>query len=480
MAVDTRERDVRQLARARALMAEGMPYQQASEAAAWEEIQAMRAANPAPRGPDGRIVLDDDEAAFDARMADAMGQGNLEAAASSFDIEPTVMPKPVGRRAPGPVDSRGRSEAGSDIYLPKELEGYELRKPIALASDEEIEAAMAEPGGLYRSGAELPSQEDRDMHARGMVSTYNPRTGQYGYSVAYPQAAFGQGVPLGAPGRLGSRPDLVAPVVDTRTGRPIPGTHKYEKSLADTPFGQHEVYLPSNEFRQQLTAREEALRKERLARAAGVSNADAAGMDLDQLRAAGRAERADARDVRMAEVTRRAMERQNPTALLNDEWRQYVNASRLLGRPAGASPNDIAARNLETATQLAAGAVRGAIQGQGLTAQEAALNERTRQERRAATDPLDLARGAVAAGEFNSSDVLNIANRIIDDTYSSDFLGVMSTDFDDEEVALAAGDLHAQTGMPEAEALRLMQRLQGERRRRSRARNPLSGATSWF
>lgn len=338
MAVDTRERDVRQLARARALMAQGLPYQQASEAAAWEEIKAMRAANPPQRGPDGRIVLDEDEAAFDAAMADAMGQGNLEAAASEIAVEPTVL----YRTAPGRVSpATGEADAGEDLYDPEAVAAYRTRVSASEATPAQMDRANATP--LYRGGQFLPSPEDEDMYQRGQVYTVNPVTGARGYSPAYPKDLP---VGPGEPGRLGRRRDLEQPVIDSKTGLPIDNTQKYEAQFADSPFGPQAVYRPSAAFRSQLDAREAMLRRERLSQAAGVSGDEAASMDLDQLRAAGRAARADAKDARMAEVTRRAMERQNPTALLDDEWRQYVIAQRLLGKQAGPSPSTLRAAEL--------------------------------------------------------------------------------------------------------------------------------------
>ena len=273
---------------------------------------------------------------------------NLAAADSEFEMEPELT-SPVYRRAPGPVDyGTGESEAGEDIYSAEEAAAYRYRKPTAAAglpvaaTPDEVEAAM-NPGGPYRGGEYLPSQEDAAMYARGLVHNINPRTGAAGYSVAYPGTeAAGT---IGVPGRLGARQDLRQPVIDSATGQPIQGTHKYDKDVADSPLGQVEVYRPSPEFRQQLDAREATLREERLASAAGPYAAE--GMDLDQLRAAGRKRREVQRDVRKAEVTRRAMERQNPTALMDPEWRQHVSAVRLLGpKAAGPSPSALKAAEL--------------------------------------------------------------------------------------------------------------------------------------
>jgi hypothetical protein len=356
--------DTMHSARRAELEAQGVPPHIAMEQAAMEAIRARQAqvAATIPRDADGRPSLDDDEAAFDASMADAMGQSNLAAAATPLEMEPEFgqpsRPTPVYRRAPGPVDyGTGESEAGEDIYSDKEAAAYRYRKPTAAAglpvaaTPGEVEAAMA-PGGPYRGGEYLPSQEDSDMYARGMIYNVNPRTGAAGYSVAYPDTEAAGA--LGVPGRLGSRQDLRQPVRDPRTGQLIPGTHKYEKDIADSPLGQVEVYRPSPEFREQLDAQERRKRIERLGAAAGMDDADIVAMasgegpvDLEALRSAGRLRRQAGREERLAEVSRRAMERQNPTALLNDEWRQFVYANEVLGgNRAGPSPSAVRAAEL--------------------------------------------------------------------------------------------------------------------------------------
>ena len=74
---------------------------------------------------------------------------------------------------------------------------------------------------------------------------------------------------------------------------------------------------------------------------------------------------------RQAEVVARAQRQYNPQATLSPEWRDFVMAERLLrdSRNVGASPNDIAARELDTATQLAASAVQQSIRG-GIAGQQ--------------------------------------------------------------------------------------------------------------
>jgi len=94
---------------------------------------------------------------------------------------------------------------------------------------------------------------------------------------------------------------------------------------------------------------------------------------------------------RRAEVVARAQRQYNPMATLSPEWRDMVMADRLLRKPYdGASPYDIRARELDTATQLAASAVqqsmRGGIAGQSLQLQmEQAEQQRLRDLRKAAS-----------------------------------------------------------------------------------------------
>jgi hypothetical protein len=254
---------------------------------------------------------------------------NLAAADSEFEMDPVV----PYRTAPGRVSmATGEADPGMELQDPRAIAEYQTRVPASEATDEQMDAAGRT--SLYTGGPFLPSPEDLDMYQRGQVYTINPATGARGYSPAVPQGPVG----FGEPGRLGHRIDLEQPVINSATNQPIQGTHKYEKNYAESPFGQQEVYRPSTAFRQQLDAREATLREERLASAAGPYAAE--GMDLDQLRAAGRQRRELQRDVRQSEVTRRAMERQNPTALMDPEWRQHVSAVRLLGpKAAGPSPS---------------------------------------------------------------------------------------------------------------------------------------------
>jgi hypothetical protein len=457
------------------LLAQGMSEEEAMIASAWETLRARQAdvAATIPRDADGRPSLDDDEAAFDASMADAMGQGNLLAAATPLAMEPELS-APVYRRAPGPVDyGTGESEAGEDIYSAKEAAAYRTRVPSAMATEAQMEQARRTP--LYRGGQFLPSKEDLAQFARGQVMTFDPVTGARGYSPVHPT-----NLPVGPgePGRLGRRLDLERPVIDPRTGQPIQGTHKYESVPVDTPFGKHDVYRPSDAFREQLGKQEQRKRIERLGSAAGMEDADIVALasgegpvDLEALRSAGRLRRQAGREERLAEVSRRAMERQNPTALLNDEWRNYVNASKLLGKPAGASPSDVALGREQADAAMQARMGFGRDQ-RSSTAEENLINNRADAERRANTDPRELASAAVAAGQLNHSDVFKYADDLVNANYSSrpGLLGV-STYFTDNEVRLGAQRLADDLQMPLEEAEKIMRRIQQDRNRNVNASN---------
>jgi hypothetical protein len=464
-----------------ALLAQGMSEEEAMIASAWETIRARQAdvAATIPRDADGRPSLDDDEAAFDASMADAMGQSNLAAAATPLEMEPefgrSSRPTPVYRRAPGPVDyGTGESEAGEDIYDPKAAAAYRTRVPSAMATEAQMEQARSTP--LYRGGLSLPSPEDDAQYRRGQVMTFDPVTGARGYSPVHPTDLP---VGPGEPGRLGRRLDLERPVIDPRTGQPIQGTQKYESVPVDTPFGKHDVYRPSDAFREQLGKQEQRKRIERLGSAAGMDDAAIVAMasgegpvDLEALRSAGRLRRQAGREERLAEVSRRAMERQNPTALLNDEWRQFVNANRLLGgNRAGASPSDVALGREQADAAMQARMGFGRDQ-RSSTAEENLINNRADAERRANTDPRELASAAVAAGQLNHSDVFKYADDLVNANYSSrpGLLGV-STYFTDNEVRLGAQRLADDLQMPLEEAEKIMRRIQQDRNRNVNASN---------
>ncbi len=206
---------------------------------------------------------------------------------------------------------------------------------------------------------------DPDPAARGMVSTYNPATGEAGYSVAYPQKEdFPEGIPDGRPGVYGARPDLRRPVIDTATGQPIQGTSKYEKTVVMGPEGPVEVYAPSNEFRRELGERAARMRTRRLASRAGYDPMTAAEMatsgepqNLDRLRAEGDAIRDMERDARRQALVRRRMAQTNPLEYMNrtdiSDWNRMVAADGMLRRGyRGATPLDVQGAHNKQLTEL--------------------------------------------------------------------------------------------------------------------------------
>jgi len=249
--------------------------------------------------------------------------------------------------------------------------------PVDQAPEGELDRVrgLGPDGSPYRGGNVLPSQEDMDMWERGMVRVVNPVTGESSWALAHTQADM-----PGAAGRRGTRNDLMQPFVNPATGKYVrrqDGTaaQKYAPvssynapdGTADgadfpiqTPLGGGvDIYRPTPEFKAMLADRAADQRLERLAFRAGMSYDDAKailddGGTLDDIRRRGNAKLQGEKQGRQAEVVRRAQERYNPTALLDDDWQQFVIASRLLGRQAGASPSDIALAEQQAAAAVAA------------------------------------------------------------------------------------------------------------------------------
>lgn len=244
-----------------------------------------------------------------------------------------------------------------------------------------------------REAADARSWEERGRHygnpdpaSRGMVPTYNPETGEAGYSVAYPMPDANGEMPPGAPGRPGVRRDLRRPVIDTATGQPIQGSHKYDKQLRDGPDRLVEVYAPSPEFRRELQEREDRNRTRRLATRAGYDPMAAAAMatsenapNLDALRLQGDALRAASKAARQQAVIRRAQAQSNPLEYMNrddvSDWNRMVAADGMLRRGyRGATPLDVEGAHNRQLTELGLRVAQG--QGfQQLTPEQRSLVE---------------------------------------------------------------------------------------------------------
>lgn len=318
---------------------------------------------------------------------------------------------------------------------------------------------------------------DPDPAARGMVSTYNPATGDTGYSVAYPQPEdFPDGIPVGRPGVYGARPDLRRPVIDTATGQPIQGTSKYEKSVAMGPDGPVEVYAPSNEFRRELGEREDRMRTRRLATRAGYDPMTAAEMatsgepqDLDRLRAEGDAIRDMERDARRQALVRRRMAQTNPLEYMNrddiSDWNRMVAADGMLRRGyRGATPLDVE-QAAETAKALREQRLSF---GEGFQPRSPQEQEMIQQKIDAQKPVAVRAQEQAARGQLNHPDVLAYADDLVHQNYSSrpGVLGVSSR-FTDNEVGLAAERLSQDLGIPVEQALPIVRRIQADRNRNS-------------
>lgn len=275
---------------------------------------------------------------------------NLAGAATPIDLDPTpsldapVNPRPAPNDMPGTRPSRPSPDLDDAVPNPNAAPDPSDARARALA--------LATLGGA------------------GIVSMYD----------FFPP---GGATPDGFPP---SSPPAESPPDGFRFDPPFPGPTG-RNDPADDPTGGMGPATP-----QMRRARvDEEARLRRLARRAGITPAQArqmaqAGYDeqgighvigktdtypnFDQrrqaymtLREAGAAHQDALLADRQAEVVARAQRQYNPMATLSPEWRDFVMASQLLRDPrmAGASPNDIRARQLDTATQLAASAVQQSI-----------------------------------------------------------------------------------------------------------------------
>lgn len=488
--------DYDQLFLEEALIRGGMDPRQAEKEAALKVMREKQARARAgmPRDADGRPALSPREAEFDNDMALAMGQvaygngaevDNLAAAATPIDMDrefgATTPRKPVSYRVPGPVDSNNYAAPGEAIYDEEEAVAYLDRQASAAVEDQVRVREMASPDSPYRGGAELPSQRDRDMYARGMVPTVNPETGEVGFSVAFPPG----GADLGRPGLRGRRPELQKPVRDARTGAPIPDSMMYEPQTIDSPLGPTVAYLPSDAYRTELDRREQVARTHRLAERAGYSRQEAAELatsggevNLEQLRLLGNSRRAADKAARQQAVVRRAQAQYNPMEYMNrgdiNDWQRMVTANRLLGPRGyrGATPLDV---NQAAETALALREQRLAT-GEGFQPRSPQEQELLQQRIDEQKPVAVRAQEQASRGRVNHPDVLQYADDLVNQHYSSrpGVLGVSSY-FTDNEVALAAARLSQDLDISEEQALQILRRIQQDRNRNSVASGIVAG-----
>jgi hypothetical protein len=418
-------------------------------------------------------------AGVDARAAERSARRDAERQAAmprgdSFDESygnPVVI-NPTGMTVPGARDPfTGEAAPPSVLATQRDVDAYEFRTPRAEATQDQMlrEAELSDDETPYRAGGPmLPSREDRDMWERGLVRVVNPRTGE----PAYRLASTGSPIDLpGAAGRRGYRADLEG---------------KYEPQFMEGPTGRVKVLVPTQAFRQQNEQREADQRLDRLADRAGMSYDDAQAMlaegrSLDDIRRIGTDRLREDKRGRQAEVVRRAQRQYNPMALLSPEWQEFVLADRLLrdSRTAGASPNDIA-----QAAEQAKAAMEARL-GVGAGFQPGSVQEQIAQQQLYQAKPLAVrAQEQAAAGRLNHTDVLQYADDLVHDNYSSrpGALGVSSR-FTDTELGEAAARLAADLNIPEEEARKILTRVQQDRNRSPVASSPVAaiydGEWSW-
>ena len=343
-----------------------------------ERADAIRASNPNMTSEEAVTLAS--RAGIDARRAEraASMEADLPDAMSLGDaMEESygnpVVRNPAGSTVPGRRDPfTNRASPPTILATPEDVDAYEFRMPSDQATAEQLraEAMMGDQASPYRGGAMLPSQEDRDMWERGLVRTVNPTTGESSYKLAATGSAK-DAIP-GAAGRRGYRADL---------------SGKYEAERRESPFGRQEVLVPTQAFRGQMDAREDAQRLERQADRAGISYDDAVallteGRTADDIIRMGNARLRDEKRGRQAEVVRQAQLRSNPTALLSPEMREFVIAQNVVRDPrlAGASPFDVrkAEAEADSMMQSRLGLSRGPQVGpvQEQVAANAKLNSR--------------------------------------------------------------------------------------------------------
>ena len=211
------------------------------------------------------------------------------------------------------------------------------------------------------------SPKDIDMAARGFYPVYDPQ-GNVSYQRGTGATSVGDdsGLPRGAPGRAGLRPDLTM----GNGGQPtLPGQEpkapKYYEDSRPGPLGDQVVLRPTPEFRAEVAARDEERQIGRQAQASGQTRAQIRGLD-----AVGRREAvADRKSADLAARTRSYQAQMmlagrnpqknlvNAVGMLTPGMRDVVLANLTTGGGQyavdGATPNDVQALNAQAAMRLA-------------------------------------------------------------------------------------------------------------------------------
>lgn len=251
------------------------------------------------------------------------------------------------------------------VPSPRSIDGTPTTQGERFTSTKDAAGYQTRPTGP--DGKLQPSPKDMDMAARGFYPVYDPQ-GNVSYQRGTGATSVGDdsGLPRGAPGRAGLRPDLTMP----NGGQPtLPGqgpkAPKYYEDSRPGPLGDQVVLRPTPEFRAEVAARDEERQIGRQAQASGQTRAQIRGLD-----AAGRREAvADAKDADLATRTQRYKDQMmlagrnpqknlvNAVGMLTPGMRDVVLANLTTGGGQyavdGATPNDILALNAQAALKLA-------------------------------------------------------------------------------------------------------------------------------
>ena len=276
-------------------------------------------------------------------------QQQQEAARLEQELKDNGMPQ---RAVPSPRSIDGTpTTQGERFTSTKDAAGYQTRP-------------MGPDGTTLKQ-----SPKDIDMAARGVYPVYDPQ-GNVSYQRGTGATSVGDdsGLPRGAPGRAGLRPDLTM----GNGGQPtLPGQEpkapKYYEDSRPGPLGDQVVLRPTPEFRAEVAARDEERQIGRQAQASGQTRAQIRGLD-----AVGRREAvADRKSADLAARTRSYQAQMmlagrnpqknlvNAVGMLTPGMRDVVLANLTTGGGQyavdGATPNDILALNAQAALKLANG-----------------------------------------------------------------------------------------------------------------------------
>lgn len=323
-------------------------YDAWAEAMTDAETGTTRAERQAMAERTGRRI-DEKKAAYDRATGLDTGDYGLASSDGYYDWsgwQPGMpLPKP-GARAMRPGDGEVTPVAET-VPGPRGVGGQSVRPPRPIYDADEAAGYQGRPfdtdAGRYR-----PSQKDRDMMERGMVPVLN-EDGTVGYAVGYDIDPLAPGMP-GGPGRAGRRVDL------EEAG--------WGAQSVEGPLGPTLIYQPGPDARARYRAQADEQARVRIAKRAGISGAEAAGMTLDELRARARAADIDDHNKRNETWKAHAMlagrnprrNMVNAWRALGDEglndWQRLTMAKALRPDIDGTSPLTVDANSAKNAVRL--------------------------------------------------------------------------------------------------------------------------------